>query len=90
MPISKLTHTVIEAAIVGFEAQKTRIDIQIANSGRCSPALLKPPRQRQKPPHASVRNSPLPQGERWPWRSRRDGRRFGAKLKRQRQPRQHC
>jgi hypothetical protein len=29
MPISKLNRTVIEAAIVGFEAQKTQIDIQI-------------------------------------------------------------
>jgi hypothetical protein len=30
MPVSKLNRTVIEAAIVGFQHQKTQIDVQIA------------------------------------------------------------
>jgi len=30
MPTGKLTKTIIEAAIAGFEAQKTSIDVQIA------------------------------------------------------------
>ena len=35
MPAPKLTNEIIIAAIAGFESQKTRIDAQIAELGRC-------------------------------------------------------
>ena len=43
MPTAKITHEIIIAAITGFESQKTRIDVQIAElramlDGRIEPA----------------------------------------------------
>jgi hypothetical protein len=73
MPTSKLTHEVINAAILGFEEQKRRIDVQIADlrtmlSG--APAEAAAPsepseRPRRKVSAAGRRAMALAQKKRW-------------------------
>src|ERR1035438_5086355 len=74
MPVSKLNSTIIEAAIVGFEHQKTQIDNQIAelramlSGGHAEPAATTPettPGKRKKRSAAVRRKMALAQKERW-------------------------
>ena len=72
MPIPKLTHEVILAAITGFESQKSRLDVQIAelramlDGGRPEPAATPeaaPPKR--KISAAARRRMALGQRKRW-------------------------
>jgi len=74
MPISKLNRTVIEAAIVGFEHQKTQIDSQIAElrsmlsgngSARTAAAPEVPARKRRKLSAAARKRIAAAQKVRW-------------------------
>jgi hypothetical protein len=73
MPISKLNRTVIEAAIRGFEHQKTEIDSQIAElramlTGSTETATATPEAptgKRKKFSAAARRRMALAQKERW-------------------------
>jgi hypothetical protein len=73
MPVSKLNRNIIEAAIVGFEHQKTQIDNQIAElramlSGGSTPTAAMPeaaPGKRKKFSAAARRKMALAQKARW-------------------------
>jgi len=71
MPVSKLNRNVIEAAIVGFEHQKTQIDNQIAElrsmlTGPAAPAAMpEATRKRKKFSAASRRKMAEAQKKRW-------------------------
>ena len=73
MPTRKLTHEVIVAAITGFEAQKTRIDDQIAElramlpSGPTEPAATpEVPKGKRRKMSAAARK-PIGDAQRKPW-----------------------
>ena len=74
MPVSKLNRSVIEAAIVGFEHQKTQIDNQIAelrqmlNGGPAESTAATPegtPGKRKKFSAAARRKMAQAQKQRW-------------------------
>jgi hypothetical protein len=72
MPTAKMTNTIMEAAIAGFEAQKKNIDVQIAelramlNGTREAPAeAAQPARKRRKFSAASIKRMREAQKLRW-------------------------